>query len=278
MHTDYQSMSEMQNFAESFNVSNAGKWKVTARLTGLCMLMRRDVFNRIGYFDEGFVIGNCEDDDYGLRVRISRLDLVIAGDSFIHHYGSTSMKTLETSTFNDVYARNQAYYGAKWGSQETLLVEALSHWEGPPLKMVDFYPTHLVVQGPGSTAYWLENGLRHPIDSVAGIQSIRLAQIDLRHFPLGVKLSVADVLQKLERLSLGRSADGQLIDGVIVKAGEGRQYQYKQGYLHRLVTDAALSGWGLNARIILLISDDEKSSCPEGMPIIAPPLIKSSNL
>ena len=65
--TKYTNITEMQQFAQNYNQSDASKWVVTGRLTGFCMLMRREVFMRLGYFDEGFEIGNCEDDDYGLR-------------------------------------------------------------------------------------------------------------------------------------------------------------------------------------------------------------------
>ena len=52
------------------------------------MLMKRDVIARVGLLDERFGLGNFEDDDYCLRAREAGFRLVIAGDVFIHHFGS----------------------------------------------------------------------------------------------------------------------------------------------------------------------------------------------
>jgi glycosyltransferase involved in cell wall biosynthesis len=278
MQTDYHSIREMQKFANSFNIPDPGRWRTTQRLTGLCVLMKRDVFRRIGYFDEGFIIGNCEDDDYGFRVRLSGLDLIIAGDTFIHHYGSTSIKSLESSMFKDIYNRNQIYYGSKWGDTEPLRQEALSHWDGIALRMNDFYPAHVAVKGPGPTVYWIENGLRHPIFANMGIQATRLAQVDLRNLPVGVSCTHTEIQQKMDASSIGRLSDGSLLDGVIVKTDDGHKYQYKQGKFHRIANDGVLTAWFLNARPIFPVTEMEKNNYPEGLPIIAPPMIKSNNI
>ncbi|WP_027094019.1 glycosyltransferase family 2 protein [Cohnella thermotolerans] len=80
---------------------------------GFCLLFRRELFRRIGYFDEGFELGNFENDDFNIRVRMLEKALVIAEDTFIHHYGSVSMKALG-DRFTLVNDRNHRYFLDKW--------------------------------------------------------------------------------------------------------------------------------------------------------------------
>ena len=91
------------------NRPDPAKWRRSDRLTGFCLLFRRALFEGVGYFDEGYEIGNFEDDDYNIRVRLLGKTMVVAEDTFIHHYGSVSMKALgdEFQTVND---RNQYYF------------------------------------------------------------------------------------------------------------------------------------------------------------------------
>ena len=79
---------QLQAYAHDFRERHRGRrWDVT-RLVGFCMLMKRDVIATVGLLDERFGLGNFEDDDYCLRAREAGFRLVIAGDVFIHHFGS----------------------------------------------------------------------------------------------------------------------------------------------------------------------------------------------
>ena len=61
------------------------------KVTGLCMLIRREVIQSIGGFDERFGLGYCEDDDFCVRAKLAGFDIAVARDVFIHHYGSRTM-------------------------------------------------------------------------------------------------------------------------------------------------------------------------------------------
>ncbi|MDG0790586.1 glycosyltransferase family 2 protein [Cohnella ginsengisoli] len=109
----YTNVHDMQSFASGFNRHDPGRWQETDRLVGFCVLMRRETFLRIGYLDEGFEFGNFEDDDWDTRVRLLGQRLVIAGDTFIHHFGSVSIRALGDD-FLRVHAANERYYIDKW--------------------------------------------------------------------------------------------------------------------------------------------------------------------
>ena len=58
-------------------------------ITGCCMLIRRDVFERIGLFDKKYFI-YCEDIDFCLRVKKAGFKVVYVPTSVIWHKVSTS--------------------------------------------------------------------------------------------------------------------------------------------------------------------------------------------
>lgn len=82
-----------------------------------CMLIRREAWEQVGPFDEGFKGAFCEDGDYDLRmfkagIRAYCLDLPYL------HYGSMTVKNArpaEQKRIQDQAARNREYFRKKWG-------------------------------------------------------------------------------------------------------------------------------------------------------------------
>lgn len=82
---------------------------------GICFMVQRDVFERIGGFDENFRIGVFEDADFFLRARRAGFRLGITGRAFIHHFGSMTQKSLRVDRKVRPYeAENRAYFRQKW--------------------------------------------------------------------------------------------------------------------------------------------------------------------
>lgn len=274
--THYTSMAEMQQFAEAYNQSDAHRWVVTGRLTGFCMLLRRETFLDLGYFDEGFEIGNCEDDDYGLRARLMGYQLIIAKDTFIHHYGSVSMKSL-SGKFDQVYGSNLSFYSNKWADPHGYLsLEWLMSMKGMQLRTIDFYPTCVIVQGVSSSVYWVENGIRHPITGDCGLQAIRVSQVELRCWQLGGVTSSDEVLQRIHALQLP-SSESPYVEGMLVKVQDGNVYQFKGGKLHRFINMQAMATWKVDTYSVIHIEHNQHNY-PEGPPIICPLVIKANNI
>ncbi len=94
----------------------AGQRRDTARLVGFCALIRDTTFRKVGLLDEDYGIGNFEDDDYCLRVRLAGYRLSIADDAFVFHFGSRSFAGmgLHGEEFNALIRRNEALFLSKW--------------------------------------------------------------------------------------------------------------------------------------------------------------------
>lgn len=84
----YSNMEELARFAAEFERRHERRGFAVKRLVGFCLAIRRAVIDAIGGLDEGFGIGNFEDNDYCLRARAAGFACWIAADTFIHHVGS----------------------------------------------------------------------------------------------------------------------------------------------------------------------------------------------
>ena len=84
----YDEIAELDGFAWDWGKAHGGVVIDVNRLVGFCLLIEREVIDAIGLLDEQFGIGCFEDDDYCLRAIAAGYRAVIAGDAFVHHYGS----------------------------------------------------------------------------------------------------------------------------------------------------------------------------------------------
>lgn len=111
---EYKNIQEMMEFAEKYNKSNSSLWEERVRLVGFCMLIKREVVDKIGLLDEIFTPGNFEDDDYSLRIRNAGYKLILCKDSFIHHFGSASFNK-NNQKYAELLNTNRRKFRKKWG-------------------------------------------------------------------------------------------------------------------------------------------------------------------
>jgi N-acetylglucosaminyl-diphospho-decaprenol L-rhamnosyltransferase len=91
----------------------AGRWR---RGWGAeCFLTSRQVFERIGPFDENFRRGGFEDDDFDIRLRRAHLRTAITGAALIHHFGQITQRAVAGSTWKKTKNPNKSLLESKWG-------------------------------------------------------------------------------------------------------------------------------------------------------------------
>jgi GT2 family glycosyltransferase len=113
--TTYRTYGEFLRFAESRRDSNRGELLDVPMLTMFCVLMRRDIYARVGPLDEQFAIGMFEDDDYARRVRELGYRVVCVEDVFIHHFGATSLgKLAAAGGLGSLFDANKRRFEEKW--------------------------------------------------------------------------------------------------------------------------------------------------------------------
>jgi len=86
------------------------KWPVI----GFCMIIRKDVFDKTGLFDETFKFYGCEDNDYCWRVQRKGWDLAYINNIFIYHHGHGGFNLLSGSEV-EYWGKNRDYFKSKHG-------------------------------------------------------------------------------------------------------------------------------------------------------------------
>lgn len=110
----YKSLDEMQEFASNHNKSNSALWEERLKLVAFCMLLKKEVIHEIGLLDKRFFPANYEDDDYSFRIRFAGYRLMLCKDTFVHHFGSISLKS-NPQAHAESLQTNRKRFIDKWG-------------------------------------------------------------------------------------------------------------------------------------------------------------------
>jgi GT2 family glycosyltransferase/tetratricopeptide (TPR) repeat protein len=114
--TDYDPLDGLAAFAARRRREYAGRALEVERLTGFCLLARRDVLDRIGGFDERYGLGFFDDDDLSVRARQAGFRLLVVQDVFVHHFGSRTFTALGIDCRAQL-RENFERFRAKWGEE-----------------------------------------------------------------------------------------------------------------------------------------------------------------
>ena len=82
-----------------------------AYVSDFAMLIRREVIDQVGMFDEALDPVFLEDRDYGFRAALAGYDNLLCYNSFIFNMGENSLKD---KVSDDIVNRNQEFLRAKW--------------------------------------------------------------------------------------------------------------------------------------------------------------------
>jgi GT2 family glycosyltransferase/tetratricopeptide (TPR) repeat protein len=109
----YQSLADLDDFASKWAEAHCGERMDVDRLIGFCLLLRRELLERIGYLDERFGLGCFEDDDYSRRALLAGYRDIIARDVFIHHFGSQTFRGNGVD-LHGLLQHNRRLFETKW--------------------------------------------------------------------------------------------------------------------------------------------------------------------
>ncbi|HZU35715.1 MAG TPA: glycosyltransferase, partial [Gemmataceae bacterium] len=121
---DYLDLDGLPAFARWHRQDHSGKGMHVPRLTGFCLLVRREVLEQVGGLDESFGVGFFEDDDLCIRAAKAGFGLVLAQDVFIHHFGNRTFAGMRLDV-ERLLRDNFELFKAKWGPEHA------SHYQVP---------------------------------------------------------------------------------------------------------------------------------------------------
>ena len=130
----YDSLEDLDGFAWEWSKTNTGQIEDHFRLVGFCLLIRRDVVDKIGLLDEGYGIGLFDDDDFCYRAAAAGFRMVIARDAYVHHFGSRTFLT-QGLDCESILQRNEKRFVEKWDLENA--VPPVRRSEATPVKTAD---------------------------------------------------------------------------------------------------------------------------------------------
>ncbi len=105
---------QMMALAEENNISDSSRWEQKLFLIGYCLLIKREVLDKIGPLDEAFSPGYIEDNDLCMRIVTAGYRLMLCHDCFIHHHLGTSFRANMDALYPILFA-NREKFRMKWG-------------------------------------------------------------------------------------------------------------------------------------------------------------------
>lgn len=87
------------------------------RVVSACLLIKREVFDKIGGYDFWFGLGMYDDDDWCLRTTIAGYKIAIVKHSFVYHLGTVTFYQ-DNEALQAAYEVNRLKYVRKWKLDE----------------------------------------------------------------------------------------------------------------------------------------------------------------
>lgn len=129
-----------------------GRPVVVEQPAGAAILLRRDVVEAVGSFDERFFPAWFEDVDYCRRLHDSGARLELVPSVVIQHRGGSSLSQMKLGDFLSVWYRNLYLYADKWMSQPVREMVRVGIMAGAVLRMaaISVGHTQKMADGPGA--------------------------------------------------------------------------------------------------------------------------------
>lgn len=89
------------------------KYLEVGHCISFCMLIKKEVIEKIGFIDEGYVLALYEDTDYSMTAARAGYRCVIARGSYVWHHGHGS--TGKVRKINAIAEKNKERFYKKWG-------------------------------------------------------------------------------------------------------------------------------------------------------------------
>lgn len=89
----FSSLKELIQFSFSYTLMMLGEKQPERFIAGLCMVIRKEVWQKIGGMDACYGFGNCEDTDYCIRTKRLGYRVEVLRDIFIDHIRSSTFSS-----------------------------------------------------------------------------------------------------------------------------------------------------------------------------------------
>lgn len=183
--------------------SESDKFIELGAAIGFCMLIKREVVDRIGVFDEIYGMGNFEDTDFSRRAVRENYRCVRACGAYVYHKENSSFKGLKT--FDEDFRRNREIYEFRWGKPKRVAY-VLDLADTNILKRLEMESVRLA-RGGNWVWYFLKDRISQPAHS-----NIITVEISPKNFYMNTIFSILKKKKKFDEIFVGDEKFGGLLE------------------------------------------------------------------
>jgi GT2 family glycosyltransferase len=239
---------DLEAFARS-RVQDRGKWMELDHCTGGCLLVKREVIQKVGVLDEAYGAGYFEDNDYSRRAQQAGYRCLRLLDTYVWHDIEGTFKKKKNR--REDQEKNQALYHSRWGAPLRILYPV---HEGVDFRRARFQQIFQTVH-----ALARENC---EVDLMIGRNRVDVLTEGLARYGLwpheNLRIHLLPMLRREEGRGLRLSWDGLFLWSCLIKVRELlRQRSYDAFYTRHLKSASFFLKFKKHLRLPILFEAHE---------------------
>lgn len=194
----------LEVYAEKIRMER-GKTIDLGAAIGFCMLIKREVIEKTGLFDEVYGMGNFEDTDLSRKAVKSGYRCVRACGAYVYHRENTSFNKVKT--FNDDFRRNREIFEFRWGKPRRVAY-VLDSYDPPALLKVKQESVDLARSGNWVWYFFKD---RPDLPSHSNIICI---EANNEHFYLDTTFRILKKKKRFDEIHVGEPKYGRVLEAL----------------------------------------------------------------
>jgi len=239
---------DLEGFAAS-QVGTPGEWMELDHCTGGCLLIKREVIEKIGTLDEAYGQGYYEDNDYSRRAQRASYRCMRLLDTYVWHDIEGSFK--EDPERGEKRKKNETLFRSRWGNPLRVIYPV---HEGIDFRRARFHQVFQTVHALAAQ--------NCEVDLIIGRNRVEVLSEGLSHYGLwpheNLRIHLLPMLRREEDRFLRISWDGVFLWACLVKVRELlRRRAYDAIYTRHLNTASFLLRFKRYLRLPILFEAHE---------------------
>ena len=185
--------------------AHRGEYVEMGSCIGFCMLIKREVIQKIGYFDEVYAAGNFEETDCCRKAEAAGYISVRAKGAYVYHYMKSTFRRL--SNYEEVFRANQDIYNRRWGTPKRLLY-IVTKRHG---RLFDWIQNETLLKARGGNWVWLFFKDREDLPEVKEHSNIKMVLFPRPLFGFNI---VMRILRKKKKFDAIYADDERLVETI----------------------------------------------------------------
>ena len=189
-------------YAEKFR-NSAVKTVEMATAIGFCMLIKREVVEKIGLFDEIYGMGNFEDTDFSKRAAKAGYRAARAVRAYVYHRENSSFRYLKD--FDSGFKRNREIYEFRWGKPKRVAY-VLESYDANTLRRLELDSMKLARDGNWIHYFFTD---QPNLPEHSNIMKVKLSE---ERFKLSVLFRILKKKKKFDEIFVGNEKLGKILE------------------------------------------------------------------